>query len=210
MNYRLLQQHIKLYKQAGYTNINLNLKKTILEAEYKHLLKLELSQEQLDRAITNRYNDRLNAIDPIAVYASPESYNLMLIKHKVFQLAKVATLKELKQSYPIINEQGFNFRYKLAWSKCLKLIAEITEPSRENDNFYRLVERAIEIELKCKDDDFYRHETSDADLYTFLSDHNLVGSSWNKNHSVNKSLKRIYILNKCRDAGLDPKEYALT
>ena len=209
MNYKLLQQRIKQYKKAGYTNIRLNSKKQVLELEYNRLLQLGLSQEQLEQAITNSETDRIEAMDPIAIYVSPESYSLLLIKNKVFQLAQVATLKELKQNYPIIKEQKFNFRYKSAWVDCLKLIAEITEKSRENEEFYQAVERAIEIELKSTDDEFYRHETPDSDLYTLLSDHNLVGSAWEKNHSVTTSLKRAYVLNKCREAGLDPYIYSL-
>ncbi len=209
MNYKLLQQRIKQYKKAGYTNIRLNSQKNVLELEYNRLLQLGLSQEQLEQAITNHDTDRIEAIDLVAVYVSPESYSLQLIKNKVFQLAQVAALKELKQNYPIIKEQKFNFRYKSAWVECLKLIAEITENSRENEEFYQAVERAIEIELKSTKDEFYRHETPDSDLYTLLSDSNLVGSAWEKNHSVTTSLKRAYVLNKCREAGLDPYIYSL-
>ena len=180
MNYKLLQQRIKQYKKAGYTNIRLNSQKNVLELEYNRLLQLGLSQEQLEQAITNHDTDRIEAIDLVAVYVSPESYSLQLIKNKVFQLAQVAALKELKQNYPIIKEQKFNFRYKSAWVECLKLIAEITENSRENEEFYQAVERAIEIELKSTKDEFYRHETPDSDLYTLLSDSNLVGSAWEK------------------------------
>jgi hypothetical protein len=209
MNYKLLQQRIKQYKKAGYTNIRLNSKKSILELEYNRLLQLGLSQEQLEQAIANRDTDRIEAIDPIAVYASPNRFSLQLIKKKVFQLAQVAELKRLKQNYPIIKEQKFNFRYKSAWAKCLKLIAEITEKFRENEEFYQAVEKAIEIELKSKDNEFYRHETPDSDLYTLLSDHNLVGSAWEKNQSITNSLKRAYVLNKCREAGLEPDIYSL-
>jgi hypothetical protein len=209
MNYKLLQQRIKPYKQAGYTNIRLNSKKNVLELEYNRLLQLGLSQEQLEQAIANRDTDRIEAVDPIAVYASPDHYSLQLIKNKVFQLAQVPALRELKQNYPIIKEQKFNFRYKSAWVKCLKLIAEITEKSRENEEFYQAVEKAVEIELKSKNDEFYRHETPDLDLYTLLSDHHLVGSAWEKNESITNSLKRAYVLNKCREAGLDPHLYSL-
>ncbi len=209
MNYKLLQQRIKQYKKAGYTNIRLNSKKSILELEYNRLLQLGLSQEQLEQAIANYDTDKIEAIDPIAVYASPERYSLKLIKQKVFQLAQVTVLKELKQNYPIIKEHKFNFRYKSVWIDCLKLITEITEKSRDNEEFYQAVERAIEIELKSKDDEFYRHETPDSDLYTLLSDHNLVGSIWEKNQSITNSLKRAYVLNKCREAGLDPIIYSL-
>ena len=209
MNYKLLQQRIKQYKKAGYTNIRLNSKKNVLELEYNRLLQLGLSQEQLEQAIANGDIDRIEAIEPIAVYASPNRFSLQLIKKKIFQLAQVADLKELKQNYPFIKEQKFNFRYKLAWIKCLKLITEITEKSRDNKEFYQAVERAIEIELKCKDDEFYRHETPDSDLYTLLSDLNLIGSAWKKNQSITNSLQRAYVLNKCREAGLDPHIYSL-
>ena len=209
MNYKLLQQRIKQYKKAGYTNIRLNSKKSILELEYNRLLQLGLSQKQLEQAISNSDTDKIEAIDPITVYAFPDRYSLQLIKKKVYQLAQVAALKELKQNYPIIKEQKFNFRYKSAWIDCLKLITEITEKSRDNEEFYQAVEKAIEIELKSKDDEFYRHETPDSDLYTLLSDHNLVGSVWEKHHSVSTSLKRAYVLNKCREVGLDPHIYSL-
>ena len=209
MNYKLLQQRIKQYKKAGYTNIRLNSKKHILELEYNRLLQLRLSQEQLEQAISNYDTDRIEAIDPITVYVSPESYSLTIIKNKVFQLAQVSALQELKQNYPIIKEQKFNFRYKSTWVECLKLVAEITEKYRENEEFYQAVERAIEIELKSTEDEFYRHETPDSDLYTLLSDRNLVGSAWEKNQSITNSLKRAYVLNKCREAGLDPHIYSL-
>lgn len=209
MNYKLLQQRIKQYKKAGYTNIRLNSKKSILELEYNRLLQLGLSQKQLEQAISNSDTDKIEAIDPITVYAFPDRYSLQLIKKKVFQLAQVAALKELKQNYPIIKEQKFNFRYKSAWIDCLKLITEITEKSRDNEEFYQAVEKAIEIELKSKDDEFYRHETPDSDLYTLLSDHNLVSSAWEKNQSITNSLKRAYVLNKCLEAGLDPHIYSL-
>ena len=225
MNYKLLQQRIKQYKKAGYKNIRLNSKKSILELEYNRLLQLGLSQEQLEQAIANSDTDKIErgrcfwlrsisnraveAIDPIAVYASPNRFSLRLIKKKVFQLAEVLTLRELKQNYPIIKEQKFNFRYKSAWVECLKLIAEITEQFRENQKFYQAVERAIEIEIKSKNDEFYRHETPDSDLYTLLSDHHLVSSAWEKNQSITNSLKRAYVLNKCRETGLDPHIYSL-
>ena len=205
MNYILLQQRIKQYKQAGYTSIRLNSNKSVLEREYNRLLQLGLSQGQLEQAIANCESDKIEAIDPITVYACPERYSLQVIKKKVYQLAQVATLKQLKQNYPIIKEQKFNFRCKSAWIDCLKLITEITEQSRENEEFYQAVEKAIEIELKSKDDEFYRHETPDSDLYTLLSDHHLVGSVWEKHHSIGTSLKRAYILNKCREAGITVK-----
>ncbi len=205
MNYILLQQRIKQYKQAGYTNIRLNSQKSVLKMEYNRLLKLGLSQGQLEEAITNSDTDKIEAIDPTIVYAFPDRYSLRLIKKKVFQLAQVLTLKELKQNYPIIKGQKFNFRQKSAWVNCLKLIAEITEKSRDNQEFYQAVEKAIEIELKSKDDEFYRHGTPDSDLYTLLSDHNLVGSAWEKHQSVSTSLKRAHVLNKCREAGITVK-----
>ena len=226
MKYKLLQKRIKEYKQGGYSNIRLNSNKSVLEREYNRLLQLGLSQGQLEQAIANSKSDKIErgrcfwlrsisnravkAIDPITVYACPERYSLQVIKKKVFQLAQVATLKQLKQNYPIIKEQKFNFRQKSAWIDCLKLIAEITEKFRENEEFYQAVERAIEIELKSEDDEFYRHETPDSDLCTLLSDHNLVGSAWEKNQSLTNSLKRAYILNKCREAGLSPYAYALS
>ncbi len=205
MNYKLLQERIKEYKQAGYTSIRLNCDKSILEVEYNRLLQLGLSQKQLEEAIANSNTDKIEAIDPITVYAFPDRYSLQLIKKKVFQLAEVLTLKELKQNYPIIGEQKFNFRQKSAWVDCLRLIAEITGKFRENKEFYQAVERAIEIERKSKDDEFYRHETPDSDLYTLLSDHNLVGSAWEKNQSITNSLKRAYVLNKCLEAGITVK-----
>ncbi len=209
MNYKLLQQRIKQYKKAGYTNIRLNSKKSILELEYNRLLQLGLSQKQLEQAIANSDTDKIEAIDPITVYAFPDRYSLQLIKKKVFQLAQVSTLQGLKQNYPVIKEQKFNFRYKSAWVECLKLIAEIKEQFRDNQEFYQAVERAIEIEIKSKNDEFYRHETPDPDLYTLLADRNLIGFAWNKNQSITNSLQRAYVLNKCREAGLDPHIYSL-
>lgn len=209
MKYRLLQKRIKVYRQAGYTSIRLNEKKTVLEREYNRLLQLNLSQTQLEKAINNRSVEQIAAIDPLAVYASPQDYRLQQIKEKVFHLAQVKTTKELRQNYPLIAEQNFNFRYHSAWVKCLQLITTITEHSRANAEFYQAVEIAIEIEIKSRNDEFYRYETPDSDLYTLLLDNNLIGAAWEKNKSSNAALKRAYILRKCCSAGLDPHEYSL-
>lgn len=209
MYYRSLQQRIKIYKQAGYTAIPLNIKKIALQDEYDRLLQLELSQEQLEHSITNREANYVDAIEPIAVYTSPNLFKIKHIKAKVFKLAEVSTADELREKYPVIKEKRLNFRYKAAWVECLLIIAEVTKQSHITKRFYKAVDRAIEIELKSIEDDIYRHETPDPDLYTLLSDNELVGPGWQKNQSTVSSLMRAYVISKCQDAGLDPSEYFL-
>jgi hypothetical protein len=209
MEYRSLQQRIKPYKEAGYTEVRLNTQKSVLQDEYSRLLNLQLSQSQLEGAIASREADRINAIDPNVAYVSPDLYKFKDIKAKVFQLAQVSTTNELRREYPILKDKKFDLRYKSSWVECLLLIAEITKQSRLNEKFCEAVERAIEIELKSIDDDLYRHETADPDLYTILADNRLIGSSWEKNQSTVNSLMRAYVINKCREVGLDINEYFL-
>ncbi|ASC71656.1 hypothetical protein XM38_026100 [Halomicronema hongdechloris C2206] len=209
MDYRFLQQHIKPYKEAGYTTIRLNAQKSVLEKEYHRLLGLNLSYQQLEQAIFNREKDRIKAIDPFEVYVFPERYKLNEIRTKVFELAHVSSLQELRGEFPALKDKDFDFRYKLPWVECLLMIAKITQQARLNQEFYDAVERAIEIELKSLEDDFYRHETSDLDLYTLLSDNKLAGPVFQKNQSNSSSLMRAYITRKCEKVGLNPSEYFL-
>lgn len=206
-NYKLLQQRIKLYKQAGYSHIPLNSSKKTLDIEYNRLLELELSQDLLEKAIINRKADQVKALNLIELYTFPQKYSLGLIKAKTFLLAEVNNLQELLQNYPILKDQSLDFRYKLSWIECLRIITEITEESLENKAFYQAIERAIEIEIKSKDDEFYRHETPDPDLLTLLCDHKLVGVGWEKNKSVNASLKRAYAIRKCEEIGLNLEDF---
>jgi hypothetical protein len=210
-NYRLLQERIKPYKKAGYTNIPLNSNQTTLEAEYHRLLQLELSQDILEQDILNQKVTQVQALDPLDVEGFPERYSLKLIKTKIFQLADVNNLKELLQKYPIIKDKYLDFRFKSSWVECLKIIAEVTQQSRDNQEFYQAVDRAIEIELKSREDDFYRHETPDPDLFTLLSDHQLIGENWEKeqNKYLQASLKRNYIISKCEEVGLDKTDFML-
>jgi hypothetical protein len=210
-NYRLLQERIKPYKMAGYTNIPLNSNKTILEAEYHRLLQLGLSQDILEQDILNQKATQVQDLDPLNVEIFPDQYSLGLIKDKIFHLAEVNNCKELLQNYPIIKDKSLDFRYKSSWVECLKIITEVTQQSRDNQEFYQAVDRAIEIELKSREDDFYRHETPDPDLFTLLCDHHLVGVSWEKekNKSLQASLKRNYIIRKCEESGLDKTDYLL-
>ena len=120
-DYRHLQQQLKLYKQAGLTNIRLNDKKACLELEYQNLLALGLSATELTKIIEER----------VDTHHEP---TLRDLKAQVFRLAGVNSIKNLRTIFNLPKSQ-FNFRTKQAWQKCLDLILEITKDSRQFETF---------------------------------------------------------------------------
>ncbi len=209
-SYRLLQQKIKPYKLGGYSSVPLNAPKIVLETEYYRLLQLGFTQDQLEKAIGDREDEKIRNMIYWRVIKQPDLYPLRLIKTKIFQLSHTESTKEFKKLYPLPQKEKLDFRYKTNWIEILRIIEEITNTYHEQQQFFVMVERAIEIELKSKQNDSFRHQALDPDLLSLLRDHHLIGRMWEKEKTSTKSLKRAFVIQRCKKNNLNPEDFYLS
>ncbi|MGF1480180.1 MAG: hypothetical protein ACFB4I_11920 [Cyanophyceae cyanobacterium] len=134
MKYAELQNYLRPYKQAGISSIKLNAKKAVLENEYQRCLQQGLSSPQLQRRIAHHQKVK-NVL---------QKQTLASLKARVYSITGLRTVQELRQNYPQIRGQGFNFRTKQAWQECLKIIAVIHQETLEFERFKAEIELRVE------------------------------------------------------------------
>ena len=116
MDYRNLQQKLKPFKLAGLANIRLNEKKTVLEKEYQRCLELGLSKTSLEKRLS--YQQKVNQ-------TLKRQSSLGYLKSRVYTITKLNNIQEVRRNYYQIREKKFDFRRKLAWQECLKILEDI-------------------------------------------------------------------------------------
>lgn len=116
MEYRNLQRKLKIYRLAGLTDVKLNEKKAVLEQEYQHCLKIEISETRLEKRIS--YQQRVQKI-------VEQQSSLAYLKLRVYSITNLDGIRELRRNYYQIKEKKLDFRKKTAWQECLKILEAI-------------------------------------------------------------------------------------
>lgn len=170
MKYIDLQRRLKQYQIAGLVKVKLNSPLPVLEAEYQRCLKLELSQNDLERLASVKNHKRLELISCLEIYSNPEQFSLRTIKAKAYDLVKVNNLVELKLAFPIFKHKQYDFRTKASWSQCAYSIDRLTKNSQEFEKFKHDIQKFI---AAIKEQKYYQltGQTAVEEAYDDLSNY---------------------------------------
>lgn len=174
MKYIDLQTRLKPYQAAGLVKVKLNAHKSVLETEYQRCLELDLSHKELEAQTAIANHQHLHLISPWEIYSFPDKFLLRTIKAKTYQLTQVDNLRELKDSFPLLNDKKYDFRTKKSWSHCVYLIDTLTKDSQEFARF----KQDVQIFIVAIEQQKYHQLQGELAVEEAFDDLNNYISSW--------------------------------